>query len=185
VDRNLGDAIYTGVVPGHVAGTVYYLAKLTSVSEASLAAVRAAGATVRHRFDLIGWVSLSSPRAAVSGVAALPQVTTLVADRVLQLTQFDTSTCPAVAGGYACQVPRGTHDVGADAAWANGITGKGLTVGVVDSGIDANHSDLAGKVDSFVDCTTVVPTLVTDTNAGSCNAVPGYDDNGHGSHVSG
>ena len=184
VDQNLGDALYADVVPDHVAGNVYYLAKLQSVNEASLAAVRAAGATVRHRFDLIGWVALSSPRQAVTRVAALSQVSRLVADRVLRVAQFDTSSCPAVAGGFACQVPRGTHDIGADAEWANGITGTGVTVGVIDSGIDENHSDLAGKVDSFVNCMTVVPTIVSD-DAGSCVPSPGIDDNGHGSHVSG
>ena len=184
VERDLGDAIYADVVPGHVAGSVYYLAQLRTVNDVSLAALRAAGATVRHRFDLIGWVALSSPRGAVARVAALPQVTKLVADRVLQLAQFDTTTCPSVAGGYACQVPRGTHDIGADAEWAQGITGKDITVGVIDSGIDENHSDLAGKVDSFVNCMTVVPTIVSD-DAGACVPSPGVDDNGHGTHVSG
>src|SRR4051812_22502761 len=106
VDQNLGDTLYADVVPDHVAGTVYYLAKLRSVNEASLAAVRSAGATVRHRFDLIGWVALSSSRQAVTRVAGLSQVTRLAADRVLRIAQFDTSSCPAVAGGFACQVPR-------------------------------------------------------------------------------
>ena len=182
VDHNLGDALYAEVVPGHVSGTVYYLAKVTSVDATSLAAVQAAGATVRHRFDMIGWLSLSSSGSDVSRVAAVPQVTSLVADKVLQL--LTASATPAAPVQFDDQTKRGTHDIGADAAWAKGVTGNGITVGVVDSGIDENHSDLAGKVDSFVNCMSVVPSLVAN-DVGSCVATPGTDDNGHGTHVSG
>ena len=36
--------------------------------------------------------------------------------------------------------------IGAPQAWARGITGKGVIIGIVDNGFDANHSDLKGKV---------------------------------------
>ena len=59
--------------------------------------------------------------------------------------------------------------IGAPAAWAKGYTGKGVTVAVLDTGIDADHPDLAGLVD------------------GQASFVPGEDAltdvNGHGTHV--
>ncbi|ANN19507.1 peptidase S8 and S53 subtilisin kexin sedolisin [Amycolatopsis orientalis] len=48
---------------------------------------------------------------------------------------------------------RSTAQVGAPSAWNGGWTGKGTTVAVVDSGIDANHPDLAGKVTASADFT--------------------------------
>ncbi|SDM80131.1 Serine protease, subtilisin family [Allokutzneria albata] len=64
-------------------------------------------------------------------------------------------------------VPR----VGAPRAWQSGFTGKGVTVGVLDSGIKADHPDLAGKVLEAKDFTGTRPDA--------------RDDLGHGTHVAG
>jgi hypothetical protein len=71
-------------------------------------------------------------------------------------------------------------DTDADLAWqreaAPGapVTGTGVTVAIVDSGIDADHEDLAGQVS---DAANFVDTTTHDANTA--------DLNGHGTHVAG
>ncbi|GAA3509031.1 subtilisin family serine protease [Streptosporangium album] len=59
----------------------------------------------------------------------------------------------------------------ASAAWRRGLTGAGVKVAVLDTGIDAAHPDLAGKLGETRDFTQS-PTGVADTV-------------GHGTHVAG
>lgn len=58
--------------------------------------------------------------------------------------------------------------IGAPEVWKSGYDGKGVKVAVLDTGVDAGHPDLAGKI------------------AGSTSFVPGQavqDGHGHGTHV--
>ncbi|WP_088229080.1 S8 family serine peptidase [Desulfosporosinus sp. FKB] len=59
-------------------------------------------------------------------------------------------------------------------AWGMGATGKGITIAIVDSGIDLNHPDLKDNI---------VPgyNAITQSDAPGAN----QDDNGHGTHVAG
>ncbi|WP_026257438.1 S8 family peptidase [Actinopolymorpha alba] len=60
--------------------------------------------------------------------------------------------------------------IGAPAAWQAGFDGTGVTVAVLDTGIDAAHPDLAGKVVGSRD--------FTGTGSGTVK-----DGHGHGTHV--
>ena len=67
--------------------------------------------------------------------------------------------------------------VAAPAAWTRS-TGAGVIIGVVDTGVDLTHQDLAGKVVATTDCVGSGGTESACTGSGQ-------DDNGHGTHVSG
>jgi len=65
------------------------------------------------------------------------------------------------------------QQIGAPAAWA-AARGAGVTIGVVDTGVDLGHPDLAGKISATADCV-----------GRACADGGGQDANGHGTMVSG
>ncbi|GAA0133282.1 hypothetical protein YSY43_01220 [Paenibacillus sp. YSY-4.3] len=77
--------------------------------------------------------------------------------------------------------------IGADAAWAKGLTGKGLKVGVVDTGVDYTHPDLKdaykGGYDSFYNDNDPYEEIPL-TPAEDPYQV-GYGGTAHGTHVAG
>lgn len=71
----------------------------------------------------------------------------------------------------------GLDAIGAPAAWSV-ATGEGVTIAIVDSGVDLTHEDLADKIVADVSC--IGSEGVVDRCTGS-----GQDDDGHGTHVAG
>lgn len=82
------------------------------------------------------------------------------------------SLAPGVAkvwlnGIRRTSLDRSVPQIGVPAAWQEGFTGRGVTVAVLDSGIDAQHPDLAGRI------------AVAKNFVGG----PDGDQVGHGTHV--
>ncbi|MEO7429136.1 MAG: S8 family serine peptidase [Acidimicrobiales bacterium] len=71
----------------------------------------------------------------------------------------------------------GLARIGAPAAWSRG-TGRGVTIAVIDSGVDLQHQDLRDKVVGSVSC------IGANGDPARC-AGSAQDDNGHGTHVAG
>ena len=71
----------------------------------------------------------------------------------------------------------GMEVIGAPAAWTR-TTGAGVKIGIVDTGVDLTHEDLAGQIVETTSC------LQTDGNPLKCTGTA-QDDFGHGTHVAG
>src|SRR3984893_6588348 len=71
----------------------------------------------------------------------------------------------------------GLAQIGASSAWATS-TGAAIKVGIVDTGVDLNHEDLAGQVLMSTNC------IGANADPSKCTGT-GQDDNGHGTHVAG
>ena len=99
-------------------------------------------------------------------LAADPRVKNIIPDRYVHALGKPTGK-PGGSGGTTAQViPAGVKRVGADQVWGS-LTGSGIGVAVIDTGIDFNHGDLSVAAPCF-------------TAFAFCQ-----DDNGHGTHVAG
>ncbi len=71
----------------------------------------------------------------------------------------------------------GMAKIGAETAWTR-TTGAAVRIGIVDTGVDLNHEDLAGKVVAHANCVGAAG------DPAACKE-SAQDDQGHGTHVSG
>ena len=134
-------------------------------------------------------VTTTDPKAALAALRADPDVRYAQIDHIRHAftndTDYGTQWALENTGsnlhdnfefGPSDPLPLGTANADMDVpdAWALGADGTGATVGIVDSGVDVTHPDLAGQIDATL-------------SRGFLNGVDtGYvDGNGHGTHVSG
>ncbi|MBL1218708.1 MAG: subtilisin [Planctomycetes bacterium] len=121
--------------------------------------VLAIGATVSHVFTIVPVIAAEIDPAALNAVTLLPGVELIEWDGEFQAYDQEldnTWGVKHIGGGYA-------HDFG--------YTGSGVKVAVLDTGIDYNHPELAGKVMGGWDFQNNDPDPM--------------DDHDHGTHVSG
>ena len=71
----------------------------------------------------------------------------------------------------------GLARIGAEKAWTR-TTGAGVRIGIVDTGVDLTHEDIAGKVVESISC------VGSGGDVAKCRG-SAQDDQGHGTHVSG
>lgn len=138
-----GPATFSAPVPGVDVG-------------APLESVGGAAASADHATAESTWAALtevSDARAFSSDVALGGGIEAIHLDGKVQAT-LDSSV----------------EYIGAPDAWADGYTGTGVTVAVLDTGYDDTHPDLSGRV--LADSTSFVPGEEVAS-----------DPNGHGTHV--
>jgi subtilisin family serine protease len=132
---------------------------------------RAADAGVRagsvRRLDLlVNAVAMTVPAGQVGELAALPGVTSVVPDTPVHV-QTDVSV-PLIG---APEVWKSTSPAG------RAVRGAGVTIAVIDSGIDYTHPDLGGGFGPGHKVVAGHDFVNNDDDP--------MDDNGHGTHVSG
>jgi subtilisin family serine protease len=182
--------------------------------DAARAAVVAAGGTITHENGTVGLAEVSSTNPhflrevrshdAVKGAArdrsigtARPGMGHKFADERLQ--QERTQATPH-SGGPAVKPEPGTEPLSGyqwdmemiDAQDASGNValaerGDGVLVGVIDTGIDGNHPDIAPNFSNALsrNFTTDMPSLDGPCEYADCVDPANVDHDGHGTHVAG
>lgn len=133
----------------------------------ALAQARGLGGRIGHtyRYALNGF-SVSLPGPAAERLSRLPGVAA-----VEPVVQVQAKPVPAPTTGTPWGLDRIDQRTGLDGTYTPAGTGLGVTAYVVDTGINAGHTDLSGRVRDGVD-------LVD-------GALPAADCDGHGTHVAG
>jgi subtilisin family serine protease len=139
-------------------------AAVARAQDAVLAALPAGSFALRYRYGLIPALAGTINAAGLTGLQAQPQVVAVEANRT-----------------YEVALKEAVPVVKADRVHAMGVTGKGVTVAVLDTGIDNSHPDFGGKI---VDqhCFSGSRSCAPSNIAESTNA---QDEAGHGTAVSG
>jgi alpha-tubulin suppressor-like RCC1 family protein len=182
----LGVAVPEGVRPE---GTLDAAAALTQRSRIATAQERAAdlvvrlGGTVQVRYSHLPYLAVTMPATSVGELRSSALLASVSLDRLRQPTLVRSSTL-----------------IGADLLWRQGLTGLGWTVALPDTGIDAAHPFLAGKVigeacdsSSFAGNATQPATTSLCPGGRSASSAAGsaracdrdLPDCAHGTHVAG
>jgi serine protease AprX len=134
------------------------------------AAVHAAGGRVERTIPLIDGLVVRLPATAADRLSAAPAVRAVSPDAPVARTA-QSEFADDLASAY-------NQSIGAPKAWARGVTGKGIGVAVIDSGIQGDLPDF--RVSPVDPRSRVIVNAVVHPDSGS-----GGDGYGHGTHVAG
>lgn len=213
----IATALVAGVAPAAAAESTTYIVLLKQADQAKgIAALTAAGGTVVGHNRIVGVASATSADAAFPGrLGASGKVDGVAADAAFRVDVPQVvdvvSQFPSVgtqATGCAAQyMPPGGTGVGPDplsvCQWDMRIInasptgsyavnrGDGATIGIMDTGVDLTHPDIAPNLDVALSCSFIRPTTPTslpaewETTANCATKSAVQDYAGHGTHVAG
>jgi subtilisin family serine protease len=138
--------------------------------------LRAADHRVVRQYQTVPYIALEVSPAALAALRAAPDVVRVFDDEIVHAVL--AQSVPQIQG---------------DQAWASGYDGSGAAIGILDTGVDAQHPFLAGKVIDEACFSSTVPGLSqsacpngSDQQLGSGAAAPcSLADCLHGTHVAG
>jgi len=145
---------------------------------AEAALVRGLGGTVKYSYSIIPAIAATLPETALDGLRRNPNVTYIEGDTEVQATGWDRDEDELIWGADRVQADRvwgggdGAVDIATDA-----LTGAGVNVAILDTGIYHTHLD-------FTELANGASNYKGGFDFVNNDADP-LDDNGHGTHCAG
>lgn len=123
-------------------------------------------------------VAFSAPKNVIIEIAQLSEVETVYPDRRRQWILTDVigehnSPCVVDALSVPSDTAWGLKKIRAPLVWDMGYTGQGVVVAILDTGIDYNHPDLAGRM--WNNPGEIAGNRMDDDGNGYVDDVMGYD----------
>jgi serine protease AprX len=137
-------------------------------------AVRRLGGQVTRALPIIAGFAATVPAAVAGDLARLPGVRAVTPDDRVRVQGSGSGDGSGIRSVY----PKAIR---ADAAWQRGVTGRGVTVAVLDTGVASNLPDLAGRLVQVKDDATGQTTPCKNLS-GELDCSDRY---GHGTFIAG
>ncbi|MFW9927488.1 MAG: S8 family serine peptidase, partial [Candidatus Thorarchaeota archaeon] len=129
---------------------------------------------IRYAFKLIPMVSIYVGSGDIEQLAKSSAITGLILDRNRQIMIENQPVEDYVVAQNGNGYVHFDTLTGADLMWDEGYNGSGITVAILDSGIDGNHPDLENRLIGFKDF------INSNDDMEPSDGIDAYDDNGHG-----
>ncbi|MEU6712107.1 S8 family serine peptidase [Nonomuraea sp. NPDC046802] len=157
-------------------------ASAEAMQDPVVALVGSRGDQVVNTFWLKNMVLVRATPETLTAVAALDLVERIIPNFTLTAPEPDRAAAPRAAAATTW----GLSKIGADKVQDDGITGKGVRVAVLDTGIDITHPDLKGKLVSADPADPRHPGGWIEFGPdGKPVASEPHDSSYHGTHVAG
>ncbi len=109
-------------------------------TDADIADLQSIGVLGGTRYHVLPMIAVTTTKRNLVVISHLPSIRSIYGNRTLQWNLE-----PAARNVTGAARVRGTNDL-TNANHGSPVTGKGVTVAVLDTGIDGTHADLAGRV---------------------------------------
>ncbi len=128
---------------------------------------------IRHVFSDMKMISAYASSKIIKTLASMESIDGITLDKKWSISEIPIDSTEYEAKDEIEYIHSDKY-MYADDLWMEGYNGSGVTVAVIDSGVDPDHPDLAGRIIGFKDY------IGDSEDLDPIDGIDAYDDNGHG-----